>query len=109
MKAEFADGSSELIWSTFSSEQIDLDCSQPKVKEFIRKNLEFLAKHGAGLIRLDAFGYATKKPGTSCFFLEPEVWDLLKGNSGYDGAVWIKALPEIHDIFYPVKAGCQRI
>ena len=29
VKAEFADGSSELIWSTFSSEQIDLDCSQP--------------------------------------------------------------------------------
>lgn len=37
VKAEFADGSSELIWSTFSSEQIDLDCNQPKVKEFIRK------------------------------------------------------------------------
>ena len=31
VKAEFADGSSELIWSTFSSEQIDLDCSPPKI------------------------------------------------------------------------------
>ena len=93
MKAEFADGSSELIWSTFSSEQIDLDCSQPKVKEFIRKNLEFLAKHGAALIRLDAFGYATKKPGTNCFFLEPEVWDLLKETQDMMAPYGIKALP----------------
>ena len=100
VKAEFADGSSELIWSTFSSEQIDLDCSQPKVKEFIRKNLEFLAKHGAALIRLDAFGYATKKPGTNCFFLEPEVWDLLKETQDMMAPYGIKALPEIHETYF---------
>ena len=28
-------------------------------------------------MRLDAFGYVTKKPGTRCFFQEPEVWHLL--------------------------------
>lgn len=100
VKAEFADGSSELIWSTFSSEQIDLDCNQPKVKEFIRKNLEFLAKHGAALIRLDAFGYATKKPGTNCFFLEPEVWDLLKETQDMMAPYGIKALPEIHETYF---------
>lgn len=29
------------------------------------------------LIRLDAFGYTTKKAGTNCFFVEPDVWELL--------------------------------
>ena len=29
------------------------------------------------LIRFDAFAYASKKPGTSCFFVEPEIWDVL--------------------------------
>ena len=32
---------------------------------------------GAKMVRLDAFGYVTKKPGTRCFFQEPEVWHLL--------------------------------
>jgi hypothetical protein len=32
---------------------------------------------GVNLIRLDAFGYTTKKRGTNCFFVEPEVWDVL--------------------------------
>ena len=35
------------------------------------------ARRGVNLIRLDAFGYTTKKRGTNCFFVEPEVWELL--------------------------------
>lgn len=98
--AEFADGSKELVWSTFSSEQIDLDVNDPRVKEFIRKNLEALAKHGAALIRLDAFGYATKKPGTGCFFLEPEVWPLLEESRNILAPYGVRALPEIHETYF---------
>jgi hypothetical protein len=32
---------------------------------------------GCDLIRLDAVGYTTKKKGTNCFFVEPEIWQLL--------------------------------
>lgn len=32
---------------------------------------------GVNLIRIDAFGYTTKKKGTNCFFVEPEIWQLL--------------------------------
>ena len=32
---------------------------------------------GVNLIRIDAFGYTTKKKGTNCFFVEPEIWELL--------------------------------
>lgn len=34
-------------------------------------------RSGAKIVRLDAFGYVTKEPGTRCFFQEPEVWKLL--------------------------------
>lgn len=98
--AEFADGSRELIWSTFSSEQIDVDVNQPEVKQFIRKNLEFLSQHGAALIRLDAFGYATKKPGTSCFFLEPEIWSLLEEIQDILTTHGIRSLAEIHETYF---------
>lgn len=100
VEAKFADGTKEKIWSTFCDEQIDLDMNQPKVKTFIRENLEFMAGHGAALIRLDAFGYATKKPGTSCFFLEPEVWDLLAESRDILKPYGIEVLPEIHENYF---------
>ncbi|MEI3187636.1 MAG: hypothetical protein V8S27_07390 [Lachnospiraceae bacterium] len=94
--AQFADGTTEKIWSTFSSEQIDIDCEKPAVKEFIQDNLRFLTEHGAALIRLDAFGYATKRPDTSCFFLEPQVWELLDEQRDFLKPYGINVLPEIH-------------
>ena len=100
VEAQFADGSKELIWSTFSSEQIDLDCTRPEVRRFIKDNLEFLAGQGAALIRLDAFGYATKAPDTSCFFLEPQVWELLKEAQDVLEPHGVRALAEIHETYF---------
>ncbi|MFR5172129.1 MAG: sucrose phosphorylase, partial [Clostridium paraputrificum] len=76
--ANFKDGTEEKVWCTFDEEQIDIHCDSQKGKEFAKENLEFLAKNGAAMIRLDAFAYATKKIDTNCFFVEPEVWNLLK-------------------------------
>lgn len=98
--AEFADGSSELVWSTFSSEQIDVDCTNPEVKAFNKKNLESLAEHGVALIRLDAFGYATKKAGTECFFLEPDVWELLEEARDALTPYGVRPLAEIHETYF---------
>ncbi|HEX3075695.1 MAG TPA: sucrose phosphorylase, partial [Lachnospiraceae bacterium] len=53
--------------------------------------------HGAAIIRLDAFAYATKKAGTSCFFIEPEVWNLLKECEGVLDEYDVSILPEIHE------------
>ena len=36
--------------------------------KFMLDSLRSLGTRGAKLIRLDAFGYATKTPGTRCFF-----------------------------------------
>lgn len=100
VEAQFADGSRELIWSTFSSEQIDLDCTKPCVKEFIRENLEDLIAHGMSIIRLDAFGYATKRPGTKCFFEEPDIWELLGESRDTVKPYGIQVLPEIHENYF---------
>lgn len=95
--AKFKDGTEEKVWCTFDEEQIDIHCESPRGKEFAKENLEFLAKHGAAMIRLDAFAYATKKIGTNCFFVEPEVWNLLKECDEILKQYDVKLLPEIHE------------
>lgn len=95
--AAFADGTTEKVWCTFDEEQIDINCPSETAKKFIHENLKFLAEHGAAIIRLDAFAYATKKAGTSCFFIEPEVWNLLSECEEVLDSYGVKILPEIHE------------
>ena len=95
--AVFADGSTEKIWCTFDEEQIDINVASDTAKRFIRDNLQTLAGHGASVIRLDAFAYATKKAGTSCFFIEPDVWDILKECTDILEPEGVEILPEIHE------------
>ena len=104
IEAEFADGTKEKVWCTFCEEQIDLDVSKKKTMDFIKNTLKDLCHHGASVIRLDAFAYAVKKPDTSCFFIEPDIWNLL-----YDIEDTVKdcggeILPEIHEHYtIPMK------
>ena len=94
---EFADGTSEKIWCTFAEEQLDLNTQSEVVKDFIKESLEFLADKGASIIRLDAFAYAIKKAGTSCFFIEPEIWELLDYCKDILAEKGVEILPEIHE------------
>lgn len=93
----FDDGTEEKIWCTFGEEQIDLNVSTPHVKQFIKDTIRFMCTHGAGVIRLDAFAYAVKKPDTSCFFVEPEMWDLLYEIEHIAKEYEVEILPEIHE------------
>lgn len=95
--AKFADGTTEKVWCTFDEEQIDINCKSDTAKEFIKDNLTTLCKHGAALIRLDAFAYATKKAGTSCFFIEPDVWEFLNECEDILRPYEVELLPEIHE------------
>ena len=74
----FADGTKEKLWNTFGPEQIDLDVRKRVTQKFIKETLVSLIHHGADIIRLDAFAYAVKKLDSNDFFVEPEIWDLLK-------------------------------
>lgn len=95
--AQFADGSTQKLWCTFDEHQIDLNCAHPFTKQWHRENLSFLAEQGAAIIRLDAFAYATKKAGTSCFFIEPDVWELLDESAATLAPYGCGLLPEIHE------------
>ena len=94
---ERADGSQEKIWCTFDYEQIDVDVTSPKTKEIFRNFLIHLARTQAKMIRMDAFAYTTIKIGTNCFFLEPEVWDLLAWLNDYVMPFGVEILPEVHE------------
>ena len=54
------------VWTTFSSDQIDLNYKNPEVLMRIIDVLLFYLSHGAEIIRLDAIGYIWKEPHTSC-------------------------------------------
>ena len=104
IEAEFADGSKEKIWCTFCEEQIDLDITKEKTKEFIRNTLKDMCRHGAAVIRLDAFAYAVKKADTSCFFIEPDIWELLYEIEKIVKEEQAEILPEIHEHYtIPMK------
>lgn len=54
------------LWTTFSSDQMDLNFSSPDVLfEFLDLILFYISK-GATVIRLDAIAYLWKKVGTNC-------------------------------------------
>lgn len=95
--ANFADGTTEKVWCTFDEEQIDINVKSETAKEFIKDNLVNLCKHNISLIRLDAFAYATKKAGTSCFFIEPDVWELMRYCEEIVAPYGVTLLPEIHE------------
>jgi glucosylglycerate phosphorylase len=65
------------VWTTFSTDQIDLNFGNPEVLLAIVDVLLLYAAHGAGYIRLDAIGYMWKEIGTSCIHL-PEVHTAVK-------------------------------
>ena len=104
IEAEFADGSKEKIWCTFCGEQIDLDITKDQTKAFIRNTLKNMCRHGAAVIRLDAFAYAVKQADTSCFFIEPDIWNLLYEIEQITKEAQTEILPEIHEHYtIPMK------
>ena len=97
IEAVFADNTSEKIWCTFDEEQVDLNVDHKETRDFIKKTLIEMCREGASFIRLDAFAYAVKKPGTNCFFIEPDVWNLLYEAQETVKPFGVDILPEIHE------------
>lgn len=96
-RIQFADGTQEDIWCTFSEEQMDLNLENACTWEFVERSLRFLMARGASMIRLDAFAFATKKLGTSCFFVEPQMWECMERVQKVLDEQGVPMLPEIHD------------
>ncbi len=71
------DGKRVKLWNTFFSEQVDIDPYAKSTQAYFDRNLRRISAH-VPLIRFDAFAYASKRPGTSCFFVEPDIWNVLE-------------------------------
>ena len=93
-------GKVERIWTTFGkvdpSEQIDLDVHSDKTRELLTEFLTNFSRQGVKIVRLDAVGYVIKKPGTSCFFIEPEIYEFLGWIAELAHSLDIEILPEVH-------------
>jgi sucrose phosphorylase len=93
-------GEEVTVWTTFGkvtpSEQIDMDVNAPATRELFTRFMENFGKNNIKLIRLDAVGYVVKKPGTSCFFVEPEIYDFMDWIADLAKSNGIEILPEIH-------------
>jgi sucrose phosphorylase len=76
--------------------QMDLNIKSPLVWEAYDETLGKLAGYGAEIVRLDAFAYAPKEPGSKNFLNDPGTWDLLGGVRALADKHGLTLLPEIH-------------
>ena len=93
-------GKVEKVWTTFGkttpSEQIDMDMNSPIARQLLTKFMTNFSNNNVKIIRLDAVGYVIKKLGTTCFFVEPEIYHYLDWISELASSLDIVLLPEIH-------------
>ena len=96
-------GEVERIWATFGardrSEQMDLDVNAPVTQQFFRDILAHMNGQNVTALRLDAIAFVTKKPGTNCFFVEPEIYTFLDWIKAEAEKAGVELLPELHAPF----------
>jgi sucrose phosphorylase len=85
----------KILWTTFNPEQVDIDVRHPQADAYLDSILRKFQAAGIKMIRLDAVGYAIKKPGTSCFMI-PETFDFIAELTEKGRALGIEVLVEIH-------------
>ena len=90
-----AHGTPVLLWTTFTSDQIDIDVRHPAGREYLAAILARLHRAGVRSIRLDAVGYAIKKAGTSSFMI-PETHAFIGDISAQARGLGMDVLVEVH-------------
>ena len=91
-------GTERLLWTTFTPEQVDIDVRDPVGKHYLQQILDQFQAAGIHAIRLDAAGYAIKKPGTTCFMI-PETFAFIGELTEQARARGIEVLLEIHSYY----------
>ncbi len=91
-------GNKKLIWTTFTSNQIDIDVNSEAGKAYLENILITFEKAGIKMIRLDAAGYAVKKRGTSCFMID-ETFGFIAQLAEMAKHRGIEVLVEIHSYY----------
>lgn len=92
------DGSIKKIWTTFTSNQIDIDVKSEIGINYLEGMLDIFQKGGVTMIRLDAAGYAIKEKGTSCFMID-RTYEFISQLTEKAKAKGIEVLVEIHSYY----------
>jgi sucrose phosphorylase len=90
-----AHGARLLLWTTFTSEQIDIDVTHPQGRRYLAEVLARFHEAGIRSIRLDAVGFAVKKAGTSCFMI-PDTFAFIDELTAQAHAAGLEVLVEVH-------------
>jgi sucrose phosphorylase len=96
--ATLATGEKRLLWTTFTPQQIDIDVTHPQGKAYLETILARFHMAGIRAIRLDAVGYALKKPGSSCFMI-PETFDFIAVLTERARTLGMEVLVEVHSYY----------
>ena len=91
-------GQKKLVWTTFTTNQIDIDVYSKGGQGYLNKILDTFEKAGVTMIRLDAAGYAIKKRGTTCFMIE-ETFEFIADLAAKAKEKGIEVLVEIHSFY----------
>jgi sucrose phosphorylase len=93
-----ANGERKTLWTTFTPQQLDIDVEHPMGRAYLKNILTTLAANGVGMVRLDAVGYAIKRPGSSCFML-PETFAFIDEFATQARDLGIEVLVEVHSYY----------
>ncbi|MBN2590655.1 MAG: sucrose phosphorylase [Sedimentisphaerales bacterium] len=91
-------GERKLLWTTFNPTQVDINVRNPKAEAYLDSILKKFQDSGIKAIRLDAVGYAIKKPRTSCFMI-PETFEFIAELTEKARKLGIEVLVEIHSYY----------
>jgi sucrose phosphorylase len=90
-----ADGTRRILWTTFTSEQVDLDVDDTGTHAYLDELLDRIARSGVTTVRLDAAGYAVKTAGTSSF-MTPDTRVFLADLAARAHGKGLEVLVEVH-------------
>lgn len=99
------------FWTTFTSNQIDIDVESKLGKDYLSSILQSFTESNVDLIRLDAAGYAIKRAGSNCFMLE-ETFEFIEALSHRARNMGMQCLVEIHSHYQTqidIAARCDSV
>ena len=91
-------GQKRLLWTTFTSQQLDIDVTHPQGQAYLQTVMRILSENGVHTMRLDAVGYAIKKGGSICFMI-PETFAFIDALTQQGKTLGIEVLVEIHSYY----------
>lgn len=95
--SQFSLASGQVVdfWTTFTSNQIDIDVHSKSGQAYLNNVLQRFADNNIRIIRLDAAGYAIKKAGSRCFMLD-ETFEFINELSRKANTMGMVTVAEIH-------------